>query len=164
MSYRKGEDTPAKKRRRLPHKVIIERSGPNHTVTPTSANSRRSALSAVELGLFTELAQGGLDLPALTKRLKLHQRSARDFLDALVALGLLNRHGDHYANTPATDLFLDRRKPAYVGGLLEMANARPSNPSRCDLQKNCDLRRYFRLPQGADSKSSPRSGIGTRWR
>lgn len=28
MSYRKGEDTPAKKRRRLPHKVIIEREEP----------------------------------------------------------------------------------------------------------------------------------------
>ena len=29
-----------------------------------------------------------------------------------------------YANTPATDLFLDRAKPSYVGGMLEMANAR----------------------------------------
>jgi hypothetical protein len=84
----------------------------------------KTLLSAVELGLFTELAQGGLDLPALAKRLKLHQRSARDFLDALVALGMLDRHGDQYANTPATDRFLDRRKPTYVGGLLEMANAR----------------------------------------
>jgi hypothetical protein len=84
----------------------------------------KTLLSAVELGLFTELAGGPLDLPALTKRLGLHQRSARDFLDALVALGMLNRRGDYYANTPTTDCFLDRRKPAYVGGMLEMANAR----------------------------------------
>jgi precorrin-6B methylase 2 len=58
------------------------------------------------------------------ERLGLHQRSARDFLDALVSLGMLNREGDRYANTPATDLFLDRRKPSYIGGRLEMANAR----------------------------------------
>ncbi len=54
----------------------------------------------------------------------LHQRSATDFFDALVALGMLEREGGRYANTPATDLFLDRAKPSYVGGLLEMANAR----------------------------------------
>ncbi|SEO24720.1 Dimerisation domain-containing protein [Rhodospirillales bacterium URHD0017] len=84
----------------------------------------KALLSAVELGLFTELASGPLDLAALTKRLRLHQRSARDFLDALLALGMLQRNGERYANTPATDRFLDHRKPGYIGGLLEMANAR----------------------------------------
>ena len=54
----------------------------------------------------------------------LHPRSATDFFDALVALGMLEREDGRYANTPATDLFLDRAKPSYVGGMLEMANAR----------------------------------------
>lgn len=84
----------------------------------------KTLLSAVELGVFTELAKGGLDLPALTEKLGLHRRSAPDFLDALVALGMLERDGGMYSNTPATDVFLDRGKPSYVGGLLEMANAR----------------------------------------
>jgi SAM-dependent methyltransferase len=54
-----------------------------------------------------------------------HPRSARDFFDALVALGMLERDDDgRYSNTPATDLFLDQAKPSYVGGMLEMANAR----------------------------------------
>jgi hypothetical protein len=81
-------------------------------------------LSAVELGVFTELAKGPSDLSTLTGRLGLHPRSTRDFLDALVSLGMLGREGDRYANTPETDFFLDRAKPSYVGGLLEMANAR----------------------------------------
>ncbi len=81
-------------------------------------------LSAVELGVFTELARGPADLAALTSRLGLHPRAARDFLDTLVALGMLERREDRYANTPETDHFLDRAKPSYVGGLLEMANAR----------------------------------------
>jgi hypothetical protein len=84
----------------------------------------KTLLSAVELGLFTELAKGSLDAGALSQRLGLHQRSSRDFLDALVALGMLQRIGDQYSNTPETDRFLDRTKPSYIGGLLEMANAR----------------------------------------
>jgi SAM-dependent methyltransferase len=84
----------------------------------------KTLLSAIELGLFTELAKGPLDAKALTKRLKLHPRSAKDFFDALVALGMLRRAGTRYANTPETGLFLDRHKPSYVGGMLEMANAR----------------------------------------
>jgi hypothetical protein len=84
----------------------------------------KTLLSAVEIGVFTELAKEPLDLETLSKRLMLHPRSARDFLDALVALGMLQRDGDRYSNTTETDLFLDRAKPSYVGGLLEMANAR----------------------------------------
>ncbi|HKP18229.1 MAG TPA: methyltransferase [Gaiellaceae bacterium] len=84
----------------------------------------KTLLSAVELGLFTELAAGPLDGGELAARLDLHPRGARDFLDALVALGVLEREDGRYANTAATDVFLDRNKPSYVGGLLEMANAR----------------------------------------
>ena len=84
----------------------------------------KTLLSAVELGVFTHLAQGPLDLAALTTKLGLHQRSARDFFDALVALGMLERDAGQYRNTAATDRFLDRGKPGYVGGILEMANQR----------------------------------------
>jgi hypothetical protein len=84
----------------------------------------KTLLSAVELGLFSELAAGPLDGEALRRRLGLHERSARDFFDALVALGMLDRRDETYANTPASDLYLDRAKPSYVGGLLEMANRR----------------------------------------
>ena len=85
----------------------------------------KTLLSAVELGLFSALAEAGSrDADELRDRLGLHPRSARDFFDALVALGMLEREDGRYSNTPATELFLDRAKPSYVGGLLEMANAR----------------------------------------
>lgn len=84
----------------------------------------KTLLSAVEMGLFTELAHGAEDLPALAGRLGLHERSSRDFLDALVALGFLERRTGKYANTPSTDFFLDKKKPSYIGGMLEMANRR----------------------------------------
>src|SRR5262249_46036770 len=81
-------------------------------------------LSAVELGVFTTLAQGPLEAETLRERLSLHPRSARDFFDALVALGMLERDGRTYRNTAETAHFLDRAKPSYVGGLLEMMSAR----------------------------------------
>lgn len=84
----------------------------------------KTLLSAIEIGLFSELAHGPEGYEALAGRLGLHQRSARDFLDALVALGFLIRDGDRYGNTPETDMFLDRKKGSYVGGILEMANHR----------------------------------------
>ena len=81
-------------------------------------------LSAVEMGLFTELAQRPEDLETLRARLGLHPRPARDFLDALVALGFLEQRDGRYCNTPATDMYLDQRKASYIGGLLDMANHR----------------------------------------
>ncbi len=84
----------------------------------------RAFLSAVELGLFSVLAKGSLDEGRLRERLGLHPRSARDFFDALVALGLLERKAGRYRNAADADAFLDRAKPAYVGGILEMAAVR----------------------------------------
>jgi len=84
----------------------------------------KTLLSAIEMGVFTELARGPEGFDALSGRLGLHPRSARDFLDTLVALGFLQREGDRYGNTPETDLFLDQHKPSYIGGMLEMANHR----------------------------------------
>jgi len=84
----------------------------------------KTLLSAIELELFTELAKHPENLDAIQGRLGLHERSARDFLDALVALGMLERKDGTYQNTPSTDLFLDKAKPSYIGGILEMANHR----------------------------------------
>ncbi|MBD0327008.1 MAG: methyltransferase [Pyrinomonadaceae bacterium] len=85
----------------------------------------KTLLSAVELGLFTELAKGAMSAEAIGERLNLHPRAVRDFLDALVSLRMLERDTEGvYGNTPESDMFLDRDKSSYLGGMLEMANAR----------------------------------------
>ncbi|HEY3444516.1 MAG TPA: methyltransferase [Paludibaculum sp.] len=84
----------------------------------------KTLLSAVEMEVFTELARRPEDLATLCGRLGLHPRAAADFLDALVALGFLERTDGLYQNTPATDFYLDKHKPSYLGGMLEMANHR----------------------------------------
>lgn len=84
----------------------------------------KTLLSAIELGVFQALADGPLGAEELRKALGIHSRSAVDFFDALVALGMLRRDAAGYRNTPETGLFLDPAKPSYVGGILEMSNQR----------------------------------------
>jgi hypothetical protein len=84
----------------------------------------KTLLTAIELGLYTELAKAPLDAAQVTERFKFHPRGVADFLDALVAMGLLDRKGTKYRNTPETALFLDRAKPSYIGGMLEMCSRR----------------------------------------
>lgn len=88
----------------------------------------KTLLSAVELKLFTALARQPMTGAEIARSLALSDRAVPDFPDALVALGLLERAGNgpeaRYSNTPETALFLDSDSPAYVGGILEMANAR----------------------------------------
>src|SRR5262249_51136805 len=84
----------------------------------------KTLLSAIELGLFTELAKGAADAETLRTRLRLHPRAARDFFDALVALGMLERQDGRYRNTPEGEAFLDKAKPGYVGGVLGIGKAR----------------------------------------
>jgi predicted O-methyltransferase YrrM len=85
-------------------------------------------LSAVELGVFTELADGAKTGGELSKALGLHARANPDFFDTLVALKFLERDGDgpggRYRNTAETAMFLNKKSPGFLGGFLEMANAR----------------------------------------
>jgi hypothetical protein len=88
----------------------------------------KTLLSAVELGLFTKLGSNSMTGRELQEQLGLSARANPDFFDALVALRLLDRDGDgpdaRYRNTEETAVFLDRNSPGYIGGFLEMANAR----------------------------------------
>jgi predicted O-methyltransferase YrrM len=88
----------------------------------------KTMLSAVELELFTQLGTESMTGEEVGERLRLHPRAIYDFLDTLVALRFLERDGDgtdgRYRNTAETAAFLDKRSPAYIGGILEMLNAR----------------------------------------
>src|SRR5689334_11184915 len=88
----------------------------------------KTLLSGLELGLFTRLGSGPMTGSELQRALGLHSRANPDFFDALLALGFLERDGDgpeaQYRNTPETAAFLDKNNPSYMGGFLEMANAR----------------------------------------
>ena len=81
-------------------------------------------LAAVGMGLHTRLAEGAMTLEEIIAEFSLQKRPAMDFLDLLVSVDLLGRDGDgaeaRYRNTEATATYLDRNKPAYVGGIIEL--------------------------------------------
>jgi hypothetical protein len=76
----------------------------------------KALLSAVELGVFTELAGRPLTCEELVRRLELDGRGWQDFLDALVSLGMLEREDGAYKNTAETALFLDAPSPPTSAG------------------------------------------------
>lgn len=88
----------------------------------------KTLLTAVNMELFTLLAEKELSGKEIQNKLGLHNRNLYDFLDALVALGFLKRTGlketSIYSNAEDSDLFLDKKKPSYMGGILEMSNNR----------------------------------------
>jgi hypothetical protein len=90
--------------------------------------SSKVLLTAVEFGVFTQLGERRLTGEELGRELGLHPRAIADFFDALVALGFLERDGAgppaRYANNAMGRLYLDRTSPRYLGGILEMLNAR----------------------------------------
>jgi precorrin-6B methylase 2 len=90
--------------------------------------SAKTLLTAVKLDLFTHLSSKPLSGEEIKRRLSFHGRGLYDFLDALVALGFLNRSGYKgsalYSNATDVDTFLVSDKPTYIGGLLTMANNR----------------------------------------
>jgi hypothetical protein len=87
--------------------------------------SSRVVLTAVEIGLFTELAKRSRSLQGLIEHFSWHPRAASAFLEALVGLGLLHRNSAGvYSNSRQAALFLDRARPSYLGGVLELSSTR----------------------------------------
>jgi len=88
----------------------------------------KTLLTAVNMGLFTYISENGKKDTEIIAELGLHERSAYDFLDTLVALGFLEKSklktSTTYFNAADSNLFLDKNKPSYMGGILEMANHR----------------------------------------
>ncbi len=102
---------------------------PGHIMqTATAFWASKVLLTAVELDLFTALAEKPMTASELGERLGLHPRGTYDFFDALVALKFLDRDGDgqngRYKNTHETAAFLNKKSPTYIGGMPEMMNAR----------------------------------------
>ena len=111
---------------RLAGPVLRRFAGPEHIMqTGMAFWYSRVILTAVECGVFTELARGPLSADELTRTLGWHPRAAGAALDTLVELKLLRRdRAGRYANSRRGAMFLDRTRPSYIGGLMELSSKR----------------------------------------
>jgi hypothetical protein len=89
---------------------------------------------ANEVGLFERLAAGAATLDDVAQRLGLPRRTTRMVVDAMVALGLVQRVGEHYQNAPVADAFLSGRTPTDVRPILRQFN-RLSYPRWAHLEE-----------------------------
>jgi precorrin-6B methylase 2 len=106
---------------------LVRRFGGPESVVRTGMGfwPSRVVLSAVECGLFTELGARPQTKEELVRTFGWHPRAAGPFLEALAALGLLRRgRSGRYRNSRRANLFLDRTKPTYIGGLMELSSTR----------------------------------------
>ena len=89
-----------------------------------NAYQQTAALRAgVELEVFTAIAEGADTVPALAERCAAAERGIRILCDYLVVAGFIAKAGDRYRLTPDAAVFLDKRSPAYMGGILRFINS-----------------------------------------
>jgi RimJ/RimL family protein N-acetyltransferase/ubiquinone/menaquinone biosynthesis C-methylase UbiE len=85
-----------------------------------NAYQRTAAIRAgVELDLFTGIGEGKTTAKELSARSGASERGVRILCDALVSMGFLLKPGGRYALTPDSAAFLDKRSPAYAGGIIQ---------------------------------------------
>jgi 2-polyprenyl-3-methyl-5-hydroxy-6-metoxy-1,4-benzoquinol methylase len=85
-----------------------------------SAYERTEALrAAIELDLFTRVAEGQRTAAELARACEASPRGVRILADYLTVIGLLRKHDDRYELTPESQVFLNRRSPAYLGGAVD---------------------------------------------
>ena len=76
-------------------------------------------LAALELDVFTQLADGPLDAAGIAQRIAADPRRIRNLLYVLVETGLLVVDGERFANSAEAQHYLVRGQPRYVGGAYE---------------------------------------------
>jgi 2-polyprenyl-3-methyl-5-hydroxy-6-metoxy-1,4-benzoquinol methylase len=75
--------------------------------------------AAIELELFTAIAEGANDAASLAKRVNAAERGVRILADGMTVQGFLRKENGTYSLTPDSALFLDKRSPAYMGGMAD---------------------------------------------
>jgi ubiquinone/menaquinone biosynthesis C-methylase UbiE len=78
---------------------------------------------AIELGLFTAIAEGDNTAPALARHCVASERGIRILCDYLVVIGFLTKDENSYALTVDSAVFLNRHSPAYLGGTVKFLSS-----------------------------------------
>src|SRR5437870_359386 len=85
-----------------------------------NAHQRTEAIkSAIELGLFTAIAEGRTTAEEIAQACDASERGARILRDYLVIIGFLTKSDNRYGLTPDSAMFLDKHSPAYMGGVID---------------------------------------------
>ncbi|HEV7682075.1 MAG TPA: class I SAM-dependent methyltransferase [Pyrinomonadaceae bacterium] len=79
--------------------------------------------AAIELEVFTAIGEGNATFPEIAKRCSTSERGMRILCDFLCIMGFLTKEENRYSLTTDSAIFLDKRSPAYLGGVTEFISA-----------------------------------------
>jgi SAM-dependent methyltransferase len=89
-----------------------------------TAYQKAAALSgAIELDLFTAIADGATTAQAIAARIQGTERATRMLCDYLVVTDFLTKQGGEYGLTETSAIFLNRRSPAYLGSITRFLHS-----------------------------------------
>ncbi len=86
--------------------------------TMTAYQNSAALKAAVELDLFTAIADGKRTATEIAAACSASERGTRILCDALTVIGFLSKSGNDYSPTESTAMFLNRKSPAYLGSAL----------------------------------------------
>jgi ubiquinone/menaquinone biosynthesis C-methylase UbiE len=93
---------------------------PERFINAMNAYHQTEALkAAVELEVFTAIAEGNTTPATIAQRCQSAERGVRTLCDFLTIHGFLTKDGTQYGLAADAALFLDRHSPAYLGGAME---------------------------------------------
>ena len=81
--------------------------------------SSEALRAAVELEVFTRIAEGSTTAAELARKCGAAERGIRILCDHLCLVGFLTKSDRAYSLTPDAAVFLDKHSPAYLGGITE---------------------------------------------
>src|SRR6266481_4725850 len=93
---------------------------PEHFFNAINAYEQTEAMkAAIELEIFTAIAEGNTTVATIAKRCKASERGVRTLCDFLTIHGFLTKDGAQYGLAPDSAVFLNKTSPAYLGGTIE---------------------------------------------
>ena len=99
---------------------------PNPALIFETLNAHQQSASlraAIELDLFTTIAQGAASAPEIAAQTNASERGARILCDYLTVIGFLTKDGTAYGLTPISEVFLNTQSPAYLGSVARFINS-----------------------------------------
>jgi len=97
-----------------------EQPSPQLFFSTINSYLRTEALrAAIELDVFTKIAEGNTTAAEIARQCDASERGMRILCDYLAMMEFLGKNDDRYSLTTDSAVFLDKHSPAYMGGVTE---------------------------------------------
>jgi ubiquinone/menaquinone biosynthesis C-methylase UbiE len=114
-----------------------QRPSPEHIFGVLTAFQNSAALkAAIELGIFTAIADGADRANVIAQRVNAAERGVRILCDYMTIQGFLTKTDDRFALTQESAIFLNRHSPAYMGTLANFLASESSKKNFDDLTES----------------------------